>query len=527
MFALLFGLGAQGVWAAGAKERRIAFFNIHNKETIDLVYMRNGKRLPEAMKQINWIMRDWRRNEATTMSPDLIDLLWEIHTELGSREPIHIISGYRSQKTNNMLRNNVGGQAKKSRHILGMAADVHFPDVSVKRLRYSALIRERGGVGYYPTSAIPFVHVDTGRVRHWPRLPRQELALLFPSGKTQHRPASGGPITKRDVKTARVQYASLAADIAEFQRFRTSPKPSPPVLVAESTMPAFRTTTIAARDDVEPPVSGRDMGRDTSRDNARVDGRYQRVASLGPVPGPRAAGEAASRSGAPNQPPPSLVSTPRLIDRPKPLKNGPSESDRTQLTDLFTLASFMPFSSLFSSGKTVGEPAAQSLTQSERAQGTEETANTSARETLAAALMEERKARASGSGEVNPETTRFGFLPPSSSEWVSAPAYDDEHPEELYYRPFPLAPLMTATASPDDPALITMVHPDVASTLDFIDDEGTALPMQFTPGHQVAAALWSREFSGAAIQPGRANSREADAPAANPVANRTVRTSMR
>ena len=137
------------------------------------------------------------------MDPDLIDLVWEIHNELGSAEPIHIISGYRSRGTNDMLRKTVGGQASQSRHILGKAMDVHFPDVPVKKLRYSALIRERGGVGYYPTSAIPFVHVDTDRVRAWPRLPRMELALLFPNGHTQHVPDDGGPITPEDVRRAR------------------------------------------------------------------------------------------------------------------------------------------------------------------------------------------------------------------------------------------------------------------------------------------------------------------------------------
>jgi uncharacterized protein YcbK (DUF882 family) len=157
--------------------------------------MKDGKRIPEAMQKINWILRDWRKDEPTEMDPDLIDLVWEVHTELGSAEPIHIISGFRSRSTNDMLRRTVGGQASESRHILGKAMDVHFPDVPVKKLRYSALIRERGGVGYYPTSATPFVHLDTDRVRAWPRLPRTELALLFPSGRTQHQPSEGGSIT--------------------------------------------------------------------------------------------------------------------------------------------------------------------------------------------------------------------------------------------------------------------------------------------------------------------------------------------
>src|SRR5690606_6803954 len=102
------------------------------------------------------------------------------------------------------------------RHILGKAADVHFPDVPVRRLRYSALVRERGGVGYYPTSAIPFVHIDTDRVRAWPRLPRQELALLFPNGRTQHIPADGKPLTPADVTIARTQNKDLATQVAAY-----------------------------------------------------------------------------------------------------------------------------------------------------------------------------------------------------------------------------------------------------------------------------------------------------------------------
>ncbi|MFV0369036.1 MAG: DUF882 domain-containing protein, partial [Hyphomicrobiaceae bacterium] len=162
------GIGSSELVANSNNNRIISIYNIHTKETTTVTYMHRGQRDPAAMKKLNWAMRDWRRNEATTMDPKLIDLLWQVHTELGSREPIHLISGYRSSKTNEKLRSKRGGQAKKSRHILGMAADVHFPDVPIKQLRYSGLVRERGGVGYYPTSGIPFVHLDTGRVRHWP-----------------------------------------------------------------------------------------------------------------------------------------------------------------------------------------------------------------------------------------------------------------------------------------------------------------------------------------------------------------------
>ncbi len=210
----------RGAPAAG-DTRSIAFYNVNTKERLEITYRRDGQNIAEAMEQINHMMRDWRRDEATKMAPELVDLIWELHAELGSKKPIHLISGYRSKKTNNALRRKGGGQARKSQHIQGKAADIHFPDVSVKDLRNSALIREVGGVGFYPTSGIPFVHVDTDRVRHWPRLPRQELALLFPDGKSKHVPKDGRPITKKDYRVA------LAKVRANDPSYKSKPRPGP------------------------------------------------------------------------------------------------------------------------------------------------------------------------------------------------------------------------------------------------------------------------------------------------------------
>src|SRR6185437_2300384 len=122
-----------------------------------------------------------------------------------------------------MLRKTVGGQAKQSQHITGKAIDITFPDVPLKKMRYSALIRERGGVGYYPTSGIPFVHVDTSRVRMWPRMPRYELALLFPNGHSKYIPDDGRPITPRDVKVAQSKFHELSVQVAQFFRDRLTP----------------------------------------------------------------------------------------------------------------------------------------------------------------------------------------------------------------------------------------------------------------------------------------------------------------
>jgi uncharacterized protein YcbK (DUF882 family) len=187
---------------ARGETRTLSIYNIHTKESLTVTFKRDGQYDREALKQINHIMRDWRKDQSREMDPALIDLIWTLHETLGSKEPIKLISGYRSAATNSAMRRRGGGQAKNSQHTHGKAADIHFPDVPVKTLRNSALVQEWGGVGYYPTSGIPFVHVDTGRVRMWPRIARLELAALFPDGNTKYLPTDGRPITPKDYQLA-------------------------------------------------------------------------------------------------------------------------------------------------------------------------------------------------------------------------------------------------------------------------------------------------------------------------------------
>ncbi len=400
------------------------------------------------------------------MDPTLVDLLWEIHTELGSREPIHIISGYRSRATNEMLRETVGGQASQSRHILGKAADVHFPDVPLKRLRYSALIRERGGVGYYPTSAIPFVHVDTDRVRHWPRMPRDELALLFPDGHSQHVPADGVPIKPEDVQSARARNRELATQVAEVQTLHRQMLSGARFAVADAGAAVFRAQPQQAQ-----------------------------LAALAT---------------------PKLVAEPRLVDRPSRLvASAIPEPDRQKLTQLAALASFPePGSEPEPPGVARGGPILAALALPEPVE--------------AAATM-----RFGWGGGWAP-TTPAGRPPivsqPAVESWAAAPAYDEEHPEELAYRPFPLTSYMTDTPSPDDPALARMEKPDFARTLEVLDQAGAMPPMRLRPREQVAQLLWAQEFKGDAVALDGSFDRLATDPmpgrATAALSNRLVRTTQ-
>ncbi|MEM0900569.1 MAG: DUF882 domain-containing protein, partial [Pseudomonadota bacterium] len=164
------------------------------KERATITFKRNGKYDQAGLRKINRFLRDWRRGESTKMDPQLLDILWEAYKEVGSREYIHVVSAYRSPATNAMLRKTRGGQARKSQHMLGKAIDFFIPGVSANRLREIGFKLQGGGVGFYPRSATPFVHYDTGNVRAWPRMSRGQLTKLFPRGGTLHLPPDGKPL---------------------------------------------------------------------------------------------------------------------------------------------------------------------------------------------------------------------------------------------------------------------------------------------------------------------------------------------
>jgi len=189
-----FGALSLATGTASAETRSLKLEFIHTGEKAEIVFKRNGRYDQAGLKKINNILRDWRRNEPTRMDPRLLDLVWEVYRAVGARDYIHVVSAYRSPATNSMLRKRSKGVAQKSQHMLGKAMDFFIPGVSLKKLRETGMKMQVGGVGYYPRSGSPFVHMDVGNVRHWPKMSRRELVSLFPNGKTLHVPSDGKPL---------------------------------------------------------------------------------------------------------------------------------------------------------------------------------------------------------------------------------------------------------------------------------------------------------------------------------------------
>ncbi len=218
--AALVGAGAFLNWSgtahSGGETRTISLYQVHTKQSLTITYKKDGKYIPSAMKKLNYFLRDWRRNEVITMSPRTIDLMWELHADLGSKRPVHIVSGYRSPKTNAFLKKVGRNVAKKSQHMVGRAIDLYFPDVPTIKIRNSALVRQVGGVGYYRSGGGPtgFLHIDSGRVRHWgPAISSAQMAKIM----RDYRKTVGARINKNGMKAVpEVELAAADATAAKL-----------------------------------------------------------------------------------------------------------------------------------------------------------------------------------------------------------------------------------------------------------------------------------------------------------------------
>jgi uncharacterized protein YcbK (DUF882 family) len=162
------GLGIASAPASKTEApRRLAFYNTHTAESLDLEYWAEGRYLDDALRGIDHVLRDHRTGKTAEMDVKLLDLLFALKGRLGTSGPFHVISGYRSPETNEYLRSQSpdSGVAQDSQHTKAKAIDIRLPDRPLAQVRDGAIALRRGGVGYYPVS--DFVHVDVARVRTW------------------------------------------------------------------------------------------------------------------------------------------------------------------------------------------------------------------------------------------------------------------------------------------------------------------------------------------------------------------------
>lgn len=150
---------------AAPARRLLKLYNPRTRESLEVVYRVGNRYSRSGLRQVDQIMRDWRAGESRAMDPQVVDYLYSVGRWLGATKPIHIVSGYRSPKTNAMLARKKRGVAKNSYHCKGMAIDIKIPGYSVRSIGRAAEAMKLGGVGRYSRSE--FVHIDSADFRTW------------------------------------------------------------------------------------------------------------------------------------------------------------------------------------------------------------------------------------------------------------------------------------------------------------------------------------------------------------------------
>lgn len=271
---LLAAAGSVHNAAALNETKTLSFHHTHSGEDLTVTFKRDGRYDETALKQLNHFLRDWRTQDETVMDRHLFDILWDVYRDVDGKQPIQIISSYRSPATNAMLRRRSSGVARFSQHMLGHAMDFYIPNVPLEQIRFAGLRLQRGGVGFYPTSGSPFVHLDTGSIRHWPRMTHDQLARVFPDGRTVHVPTDGAPLKGYELAKAEIERRGNGDDAGSKPNFfaalfkgKSAPaatsndeddegapaataKPAVPTVVAAATKPADPVPTPRAKPSV-------------------------------------------------------------------------------------------------------------------------------------------------------------------------------------------------------------------------------------------------------------------------------------
>jgi uncharacterized protein YcbK (DUF882 family) len=222
MFAVCFATLTPNVTetaVANGDTRTIYLHHAHTGEDIAATYLVNGQYDSRVLQQLNWFLRDWRRDEPTNMDPRLFDVVWEAYRSAGAgNQVVNVVSAYRSPETNAMLRARSRAVAKYSQHMLGKAMDTTMPGMPMSNIREIGMRMQRGGVGYYPNANTPFVHLDVGNVRSWPRMSYDQLVRLFPDGKTVHLPTNGQPLPGYEEARAEIEARGNGAYVTAPRR---------------------------------------------------------------------------------------------------------------------------------------------------------------------------------------------------------------------------------------------------------------------------------------------------------------------
>ena len=141
-------------------------------EKAKLLYWKDGEIIDSAYQQLCHLMRDVNGKETAPIDPKLFETLWGAQAFIeryGMTQPLEILSGYRTAKSNARLIEQGIPAARQSLHMHGKAADVRIASLNPEVLGELVRSFRQGGVGFYYRASASggWIHADTGVKRSW------------------------------------------------------------------------------------------------------------------------------------------------------------------------------------------------------------------------------------------------------------------------------------------------------------------------------------------------------------------------
>jgi uncharacterized protein YcbK (DUF882 family) len=142
-------------------------YNANTSEKLEVDLFVGGDWNQKNVMACHWLFRDWRESQAVYMDPKLYAALYVLQRYFAPDGFVQLNSGYRTEKTNDMLRRKGYGAAPESFHLKGRASDIAIGQTPVEDLANVAQRFRLGGLGLYRNHH-HFLHIDSGPVgRIW------------------------------------------------------------------------------------------------------------------------------------------------------------------------------------------------------------------------------------------------------------------------------------------------------------------------------------------------------------------------
>jgi uncharacterized protein YcbK (DUF882 family) len=136
----------------GPETRRLTLKNLHTPESLDIVFRRGAQYLPEALAQVQVLLRDYRTGEQHPIDPQLLDYLYDVARAPGRRSRVQRDLGLSLAADQPDAARALERRGEHSLHMEGRAIDVRL----ARRLRgVSRPRRSACGAAESATTASP------------------------------------------------------------------------------------------------------------------------------------------------------------------------------------------------------------------------------------------------------------------------------------------------------------------------------------------------------------------------------------